>query len=67
VRHTDASYAVPGRTVTVLLYLNPGWDAQVGWHRCAAVLHSLQVVYSALPCMPCHICNGAACYCAMQA
>ncbi|KAK9916189.1 hypothetical protein WJX75_009844 [Coccomyxa subellipsoidea] len=26
-RHTDASDSVPGRTVTAILYLNPGWDA----------------------------------------
>jgi hypothetical protein len=41
VRHTDASDAVPGRTVTALLYLNADWDAQVGRHRAAALLHSL--------------------------
>lgn len=27
VRHTDASDSVPNRTVTAILYLNPGWDA----------------------------------------
>ncbi|BDA44136.1 probable Egl nine homolog 3 at N-terminal half [Coccomyxa sp. Obi] len=26
VRHTDASDSVPTRTVTAILYLNPGWD-----------------------------------------
>lgn len=26
VRHTDASASVPTRTVTAILYLNPGWD-----------------------------------------
>ncbi|KAF8072911.1 hypothetical protein HT031_000571 [Scenedesmus sp. PABB004] len=28
VRHADASAAVPGRSVTALLYLNLGWDPQ---------------------------------------
>jgi hypothetical protein len=43
VRHTDASDAVPGRTVTALLYLNPNWDVQVWWSsRC---VHARQGTY----------------------
>lgn len=38
VRHTDASDAVPGRTVTALLYLNTNWDVQVRAAKCWMLL-----------------------------
>lgn len=31
VRHADASVSCPSRTVTAIVYLNAGWDVQVGF------------------------------------